>query len=192
MENKDALKALIEITNEKLGFEPTTPSEYDKLIWQIQKTTGDTLSLSSIKRLWGYVKHEGRFSTSTLNILARFNGIKDWESFKKSIETEVPVTNDDESGFHSDSMIDTGKYKPGERLSLRWSNGKGCEMECVDHMRFRVVKAMNIKLREGDMVTLHTLCIGHPVYVSDILRDDVRFTAYVGAKKGGLQSIKEL
>ena len=85
MENKDALKALIEITNEKLGFEPTTPSEYDKLIWQIQKTTGDTLRLSSIKRLWGYVKHEGRFSTSTLNILARFNGIKDWESFKKSI-----------------------------------------------------------------------------------------------------------
>lgn len=192
MEKRDALEALIKITNENFGYEPNTPSEFNDLICQIKKTTGESLSLSSIKRLWGYVKHKGDFSPTTLNILARFNGIKDWESFKKRIEAEVPVTNDDESGFHSDSMIDTGKYRPGERLSLNWNHGKGCEMECVDHMRFRVVKARNIKLKEGDIVTLHTLCIGHPVYVSDIVRDDVRFAAYVGAKKGGLQSIKEL
>lgn len=192
MENRDALKALIEITNKKLGFEPTTPSEYDKLIWQIQKTTGDTLSLSSIKRLWGYVKHEGRFSTSTLNILARFNGIKDWESFKNSIGKEMPVTNDNESGFHSESMIDAGKFQPGDRLSLSWNDGKGCELECLGHMRFRVAASSNIKLKEGDSFTLHTLCIGYPIVVSDIVRGDMRFPSYIGAKKGGLQSIKEL
>lgn len=192
MEKRDALEALIRITNEKLGYEPNTPSEYNDLILQIKKTTGDTLSLSSIKRLWGYVKHSGDFSPTTLNILARFNGIKDWESFKRSIEKEVSVTNDEESGFHSDAMIDTGKYKPGERLALGWNDGKGCELECVDNLRFRIVKSMNIKLKEGDIVTLHTLCIGHPVYVSDIQRNDVHFASYVGAKQGGLQSIKEL
>lgn len=191
MGKSDALEALVRITNENLGYEPTTPSEFNDLLMRIQKTTGHTLSLSSIKRLWGYVKYNGEFSSTTLNILARFNGMKDWESFKRSVEKEVPVTNDDDSGFHSDSMIDTGRYRPGDRLELSWDGGKGCEAVCVEHMRFRIVKSANIKLKEGDIVTFHTLCIGHPVHVSDIFRDDMLFTSYVGAKRGGLQSIRE-
>lgn len=189
MGKNDAIEALVRITNENLGYAPTTPSEFNDLLRRIQKVTGDSLSLSSIKRLWGYVKYNGDFSQTTLNILARFNGMKDWESFKESIEKEVTVTNDDDSGFHSDTMIDTGKYKPGDRFQLGWNDGKGCEMECVDHMRFRVVKSTNIKLKEGDIVTLHTLCIGHPIYVSDINRGDLHFASYIGAKKSGLQSI---
>ncbi len=192
MEKSDALEALVRITNENLGYEPTTPSEFNELLMRIQKTTGHTLSLSSIKRLWGYVKYNGTFSPTTLNILARFNGKKDWESFKRSIEKEVEITNDDDSGFHSDTMIDTGKYKAGDRIQLRWGDNKGCDMKCVEHMRFKVERALNIKLKEGDIVTLHTLCIGHPVNVSDIVRDDMKFTSYVGAKKNGLRSIKEL
>lgn len=192
MGKNDALEALVRITNENLGYEPTTPSEFNDLLIRIYKTTGHTLSLSSIKRLWGYVKYNGDFSPTTLNILARFNGMKDWESFRKSVEKEVTLTNDDESGFHSDSMIDTGKYKQGDRLELSWNNGKGCTVECVGHMRFKVVNATNIKLQKGDEITLHTLCIGHPISVSDIVRDDVKFTSYVGAKKCGLQSIKEI
>ena len=74
MEKNDALEALVRITNERLGYEPTTPSEFNDLLLRIQKTTGDSLSLSSIKRLWGYVKYNGDFSQTTLNILARFNG----------------------------------------------------------------------------------------------------------------------
>ena len=189
---RDALEALVRITNENLGYEPTTPSEFNDLILRIKKATGESLSLSSIKRIWGYVKHTGDFSHTTLNILARYNGMKDWESFKKRIDTEVPLTNDDDSGFHSDSMVDTGRYKPGDRIALRWNVGKGCVVECVDYMRFKVTKSMNIKLKEGDIVTLHTLCIGHPVYVSNIQRGDMHFTSYIGAKKGGLLSIREL
>ena len=191
MGKNNALEALVRITNEKLGYEPTTPSEFNDLLRRIQKTTGDSLSLSSIKRLWGYVKYNGDFSQTTLNILARFNGMKDWESFKKNIEKEVAVTNDEDSGFHPDTMVDTGKYNPGDRFELGWNNGKGCEMECVDHMRFRVVKSHNIKLKEGDIVTLHTLCIGHPIYVSDIQRGDLHFASYIGARKSGLQSITD-
>ena len=191
MGKNNALEALVRITNEKLGYEPTTPSEFNDLLRRIQKTTGDSLSLSSIKRLWGYVKYNGDFSQTTLNILARFNGMKDWESFKKSIEREVSVTNDEDSGFHPDTMVDTGKYKPGDRFELGWNDRKGCEMECVEHMRFRVVKSHNIKLKEGDIVTLHTLCIGHPIYVSDIQRGDLHFASYIGARKSGLQSLEK-
>ena len=56
-------------------------------------------------------------------------------------------------------------------------------------MRFRVNEAHNIKLEPGDVFTLHTLSLGHPVYVSDIQRGDRSLPAYIGAKKGGLTSI---
>lgn len=191
MAKKEALEALVKITNKNLGYEPTTPSEFNDLILQIKKTTGQDISLSSIKRIWGYVKHTGDFSQTTLNILARFNGIKDWESFRKSIEKDVDVTNDDDSGFHSDMIIDTGKYKPGDSLLLSWNLGKSCELICVGHMRFKIMKATNIKLKEGDTVTLHTLCIGYPICISDIIRGDMHLKSYIGAKKTGLQSIKE-
>ncbi|MDE7408823.1 MAG: hypothetical protein K2N09_02255 [Muribaculaceae bacterium] len=187
--DKEALAALVRITNENLGYEPTTPTGFNDLIRQIQQITGDSLSLSSIKRIWGYIPYDGDFSPTTLNILARYNGIKDWESFKKSLVANTNV--DDQSGFHDNAITETSKYRPGDRIELNWNDGKACGLECVGHMRFRVLRAENIKLKTSDIVTLHTLCIGQPVYISDIIRGDMQFTAYVGAKKGGLLSIRE-
>ncbi len=187
--DKEALAAIVRITNENLGYEPTTPTGFNDLSRQIKQITGESLSLSSIKRIWGYIPYDGEFSTTTLNILARFNGMKDWESFKKSREANTKT--DDESGFHDDKITDTSKYHPGDRIQLSWNDGKACELECVGPMRFRVLSAENIKLRSSDIVTLHTLCIGQPVYISDIIRGDIQFTAYVGAKKGGLLHIQE-
>ena len=191
MDNKDkeALAAIVRITNENLGYTPTTPTGFNDLSRQIQQITGDTLSPSSIKRIWGYIPYKGDFSQTTLNILARYNGIKDWESFKKSIRDNTIC--DDESGFHDNSITDTSKYKPGDRIELSWNDGKECVLECVGRMRFRILRAENIKLKTDDIVTVHTLCIGQPVYISDIIRGDMQYTAYVGAKKGGLISIRE-
>lgn len=187
---KEALAAIVRISNENLGYEPTTPTGFNELSRQIQQITGCPLSLSTIKRLWGYVPYEKDFSRTTLDILARYNGMKDWESFKRSLSENT--TPDDESGFHNDSIIETSKYKTGERIELSWNDGKECELECIDRMRFRVIRSKNIKLKTSDIVTLHTLCIGQPVYLSDIKRGDIQYTAYVGAKKGGLLSIREL
>ncbi len=188
-EDKEALATIIRITNENLGYTPSTPTGFNDLSRQIQQITGDRLSQSSIKRIWGYIPYKGDFSKTTLDILARFNGMKDWESFKKSLSENIPT--DDESGFHDNSITDTSKYRQGDRIELSWNDGKECELECVGHMRFRVLRSENIKLRSSDIVTLHTLCIGQPVYISNIIRGDIHFTAYVGAKKGGLLSIRE-
>ena len=188
--DRQALAALVRITNENLGYQPTTPTGFNDLSRQIQQITGNSLSPSSIKRIWGYIPYKGNFATTTLDILARYNGMRDWESFKKKLK-EDPAS-DDESGFHDNTITDTSKYRPGDKIELSWNDGKVCELECVGQMRFRVLRSENIKLKTSDTVTLHTLCIGQPVYISDIIRGDIHYTAYVGAKKGGLLSIREL
>ena len=189
MEKNIALETLVEITNNNLGYIPTTPTEFNELSRQIEKKTGRSISLSSIKRIWGYVRYEGFPSVTTLNNLAKYNGFKDWNAFLSS--KTVTRLNED-SGFFEESVVNPVDLKPGDRLLLKWGKDKSCEIECTLPMRFRVKKSHNIKLEAGDVFTLHTLCLGHPIYISDIVRGDTILPAYIGAKKGGLTSLTHL
>ena len=189
MDREKALKSLILLTNTNQGYIPSTPTEFNALSQKIQKKTGNSISQSSIKRLWGYVEYSSFPSLTTLNILSQFNGFADWNAFINSL---YPNESTDDSGFLADSLANTGRLQTGERLALSWDNDKSCEMECISDMRFRVNKSHNIKLQEGDILTLHILSIGHPIYVSDIVRGDQHIPAYIGAKKGGLRSFKIL
>ena len=176
----------MEITNQNLGYVPSTPSEFKRLCRMIEQKTGRSISLSSIKRIWGYVRYEGFPSVTTLNNLAQYNEFSDWGSFL----TNHSIKNSDEnSGFIEGSLLTTDNLRPGDRLMLDWGYGKSCEIECIAHMRFRINASHNIKLEPGDTFTLHTLCVGHPIYISDIERGASRMSTYIGAKKGGLSSI---
>lgn len=185
MEKNLALEALVDITNSNLGYIPSTPTEFNELSRMIQQKTGRSISLSSIKRIWGYVKYEGFPSVTTLNILAQYNEFQDWDTFL----IDTAVKNGGDSGFLSESIINASDLKPGEKLLLTWGNEKNMEIECIEPMRFRVNASQNIKLKVNDTFSLHTLCVGHPVYVSDIRRDNDYIPAYIGARKGGLTTI---
>ncbi len=184
MEKEEALVALVKLTNENLGYVPTTPSEFNELSRRIQSKTGRGLSLSSIKRIWGYVSYTAFPTVTTLNTLSQFNDFNDWETFLNFGKPD----NGEDSDFMNGSAVKADDLKEGDYLLLEWGSGKGCEIECIGSRRFRVVASSNIKLQPGDEFTLHTLCIGHPVFVSDIERGEERIPAYVGAKKGGLIS----
>ncbi len=188
MEKNIALEALVEITNNNLGYIPSTPTEFNELSLLIKKKTGRSLSLSSIKRIWGYVEYKGFPSVTTLNTLAQYNEFKDWESFM----VDKAASDSDDSSFIEKTMINTDTLQTGDRLMLGWGNGKSCEIECVAHMRFRVSSSKNIKLQPGDTFTLHAVCVSHPIYVSDIERGDTRIPAYIGAKRGGITTISVL
>lgn len=56
MEKKSIIEALVNITNSNFGYIPSSPAEFNELSRVIYAKTGRSLSLSSIKRLWGYVK----------------------------------------------------------------------------------------------------------------------------------------
>lgn len=184
-----ALETLINLTNARLGYAPTTPSEFNELASDIRKETGRTLSLSSIKRLWGYVRYEGFPSSTTLNTLAIYNGYTSWDSFFSEINRS---NSDCESGFLTDSLINADTLKTGDRLQLSWNDDKMCEIECVGELRFRVIMSHNIKLLPGDLFTMHTVSLGHPIYLSNIVRDTLHIPAYYGARQGGLRHITYL
>ena len=185
MDKHYALECLINFTNKNLGNTPSTPSEFNDASWQIQKKTGRSISLSSIKRIWGYVTYESFPSITILNTLAHFNGFKNWDTFLLS-HNGVDF---DDSGFIDESVVNADKLNPGDRILLQWGKGKSCEIEYLSNLRFRVNQSKNIKLLAGDTFTLNILCLRHPIFISDIDRADQHIPAYIGARKGGISSI---
>jgi hypothetical protein len=78
----------------KLGWGPRsdwTNYDFEKLSEAISDSTGITLSISTLKRLWGRVAYNNVPALNTLNTLARFAGYDDWRAFKQNGRPPAPV-----------------------------------------------------------------------------------------------------
>lgn len=57
------------------------PTDYERLSTDIQKRTGELISVSTLKRLFGYIKPGTIPRPSTLSVLARYVGSAGWSDF---------------------------------------------------------------------------------------------------------------
>lgn len=60
--------------------------DYETLSARIYEKTGVTLSVATLKRLWGKVRYDSRPTPTTLNTLAQYLGFENWRSFRVSEE----------------------------------------------------------------------------------------------------------
>ena len=69
----------------KVGRTMKTPSDFNVLILEIKKVMKESPSISTMKRLWGYVPIASSRSTTTLNLLSRFLGYRDWPDYIETL-----------------------------------------------------------------------------------------------------------
>jgi hypothetical protein len=69
---------------EKIGWGPGTEwqnQDFEELSKRIFHKTKVSLSVSTLKRLWGKIRYEGTPNVATLNTLAQFIGYENWRAF---------------------------------------------------------------------------------------------------------------
>lgn len=93
----ERLKASAE---QKVGRQMHTPKDFDYLRDCIYEECHEMVSLSTLKRLWGYDRYEGTPRVSSLNPIARYVGFRDWDDF-----------------LHDQSDSD-GQEKPNRRIGI--------------------------------------------------------------------------
>ena len=93
----ERLKASAE---QKVGRQMHTPKDFDYLRDCIYEECHEMVSLSTLKRLWGYDRYEGTPRVSSLNPIARYVGFRDWDDF-----------------LHDQSDGD-GQEKPNRRIGI--------------------------------------------------------------------------
>lgn len=186
MDKSSLILRLIHLTNKRAGLIPATPSDFNELSMRIEARTGRTLSASTLKRLWGYSLYTSLPSTTTLNILCNYNGMRDWKSFalnemgQGELSSEHLVT----------VFIRSADLRDGDIVEALWNPGKGCKLKYLGDERFRVLEAENIKLQPGDIIRVISFEIGAWFRAMELQRGPEVIGGYVGAKSGGITSLR--
>lgn len=89
MKTQDAaVTLLLEKIEEQLGRKMMTPKDFDFLAVQVFEKTRQSISVSTLKRVWGYVSSKGSASETTLDLLSNFAGYASFFQFcQQTIES---------------------------------------------------------------------------------------------------------
>lgn len=79
--DQDKIALLLESLEQRFGHKPQSPREFEKLSSLIHNITGESVSASTLKRLWGYDKNRCSPYRYTLDILARYMGYDGAQDF---------------------------------------------------------------------------------------------------------------
>ena len=171
-----------------IGQSLHTPTDFQWLIQQIWKKQHAILSLSTIKRLWGYIESNGTPRLSTLNTLAQFLDFTDWNAYLVSLEQRGGI----ESDMFTGEGIQTADLQTGDRITVAWQPNRQCTFRYLGNNHFIVENSKNAKLQQGTTFSAARFMIGRPMYLDNILLTDGTHTSYVAGKHNGLTSVIKL
>ncbi|WP_046574226.1 hypothetical protein [Spirosoma radiotolerans] len=80
------------LIEEKTGWgssDSWSTQDFDRLSDQIAAQTGISLSVTTLKRVWGRVRYDSAPTATTLNTLAQFLGYENWPQFKETAPTNT-------------------------------------------------------------------------------------------------------
>ncbi|MBR3847578.1 MAG: hypothetical protein IKM37_08525 [Alistipes sp.] len=112
MKDLQAIEQLKEAVRQTFGRTLDAPTDFDALSADIMRRTGEGVSSSTLRRLYGYVKPAVVPRPSTLSVLARYVGRKGWSAFC-----------DEQTLPHEEPIVSPGTQPSGR--SMRWIVGLG-------------------------------------------------------------------
>lgn len=174
------LKKMVE---ERLGRKPDSPANFNILALDIMDETGETVSVSTLKRMWGYVSYQSKPSTTVLSVLARYVGQSDWATFC------LQQMNTSDSDFLTTGTVKADTLKKGDIVELEWLPNRYCKIECLGSSRFRVLESRNSKLFPGNTFKAEFFAKGMPFYVTDLRQDLYEGRIYVAGERHGLKKV---
>lgn len=90
--HEQALAKLRELIETAVDRKMRTPKDFDFLSEQIFAKLHETVSPTTLKRLWGYLQEQSVPRQSTLDVLAQFVDFKDWDAFcSQMVPQEEPT-----------------------------------------------------------------------------------------------------
>ena len=184
-DNENDIFILREMVEKSVARKMKSPADFIFLTGVIQERCHETLAVSTLKRIWGYVDGYDTTRFSTLSLLARCVGFRDWDDF---------LVHRSREGESSDMVLGRALYAAeipeNGQLSITWVPDRRVLLQHLGEGNFKVLSSENSKLKPGD--TFHCTCfiIGQPLYLDQFVRGNNPPTLFVVGNKGGLTSVE--
>ena len=185
MSHSPEIQCLCRDIEQHFGQQLQSPADFQLLLQQIWEKQHAILSLSTIKRLWGYVASNGTPRLSTLNTMAQFLGFADWNAYLVALEQRGGI----ESALCTGEGIQTADLQAEDRIVVAWQPNRQCTFRYLGENQFVVEDSTNAKLQQGTTFSAARFMIGQPMYLDNIHLADGTHTSYVAGKRHGLTSV---
>ena len=177
--------ALRKDIEQRMGQSLQTPNDFQLLIQRIWNERHMVLSLSTIKRLWGYIDSSAHPRLSTLNTLSQFLGYTDWNAYLAALE----LRSETESDLFKGEGVCSADLSINDLLQVSWLPNRQCTFRYLGNNRFEVIESIHAKLQLGDTFEAVAFIIGKPMYLNHLQRQDGTTTSYVAGKRNGITNV---
>lgn len=182
------IAALRKQIEEAFGQKIVGPKSFEALQNFISRRTGQYISTTTLKRIWGYIDEPLKTRETTLSLLAQSIGYTDWDNFitrRESHTVEKAVQSSPHFGRSIDVLKDLNQ---GDEIKLYWNPGRECHLRYMGDMRFEVLSSSKTRLKAGTTFICHLILAGHPLYLSSVVIGSSEPMAYIcGKLHGGVQ-----
>lgn len=176
-------KKVIDKLGETLGVPILYSSDCEKLSTDIRRRLNETIGVTTLKRLFGFVNDVNTPRPVTLDIIARYAGFENYEIMSR----ELGLGSD--SGFETDPDVDSANLKPDDRVTFTYHPDRQVTLEYQGNLRFRVVESKGSSLQAGDIVIAPVFYLNQPLRIESVKRGDSNLGRYVAGKVSGITSI---
>lgn len=180
--NKEQIERLRNAIELVVGRKIIHPRDFDFLSKQINGYVGEHISVSTLKRVWGYVSMTSDLSRFTLNVLSRVIGYDCWESFANESGTE------EEENSHRIvcRKLFTSSLNPGDRINVVWKPERKIIVRFEGQDMFIVLESVNSKLKEGDIFHCAQFVERQPLFLSGLYRKGMPPCDYICGRQDGI------
>lgn len=167
----------------QIGHPIAYPSDCERLAINIRYSLNETIGVTTLKRIFGFVDDVASPRASTLDILARYCGYDTYEEFKKILLKEG------DSDFENVPDIVSANLAPGAVIKFTYLPDRKIVLIYEGKLKFRVTDCENGSLRNNDILTISYFNKNMPLIVTDVERDGKSLGRYVAGKTSGLISL---
>lgn len=183
MENIEMIALLRERVELDSQRAMNSPRDFEWLSGKLGEM-GEGVSVTTLKRCWGYVEADVTPRLHTLDVLARFVGYGNYAHFVQS-------HGDGDAGDSSRPVL--GEWlRPGvdlkvnDRVRLTWQPGRVCVIRYLGNEQFVVESSERTRLQPGNTFYCGVIIEGEPMFARDLVMDGRSPVGYECGKRGGV------
>ncbi len=183
----DAQITELKIIIEQLTGHPLkTSRDFEELHSRLLDSVPPGIGTTTLKRIWNYIDSPHELRTATLDVLCRYAGFTDWNTF---LSDHCGQTERETSNFVAQQTLRAANLQTGQQVEIRWNPNRRLLALHKGGSTFEVLESENSKLTPGTTFRCERFIIGLPLFI-DILRPDAPPALYQAGKKGGITKIK--
>lgn len=183
MDNNQEIRELCHLMAQKAQREILHSSDFEYLSQCIFDVQSEMVSVSTLKRLYGYVNTESTPRRSTLDVLCRYVGYDDWHSFIHRGDNDDAIESNPIYGH----FLASRDLIVGETVIVTWQPGRRCRFRYLGNEMFVIEESVQSKLKPGMTFRCLHFISGEPLYLDDLTTISSETFTYVCGRNNGIE-----